>query len=97
MTSEAMDGGGMGSTCKAGAAGKVSMSKGSIQGQEAGGSHAAGVHSEGAFSPHRAARASVRGCPLFLLHLCPAVAATGVLGQDAATGVLVLGSLSPLS
>lgn len=43
----------MGSSCKAGAAGNVSMSKGSIQGQETGGSHAAKVHSEGAFSPHR--------------------------------------------
>ena len=84
-----MDGCGMGgscrfsgSSCTAGAAGKVPMSKGSIQGQELGGSHAADVHSEGAFSLRRVAmtRARIcRCCPLFLLQLCPAEAATGVL------------------
>ena len=90
MTFEAMDGCGMGgscrfsgSSCTAGAAGKVPMSKEPIQGQELGGSHAADVHSEGAFSLRRVAmtRARIcRCCPLFLLQLCPAEAATGVKG-----------------
>jgi hypothetical protein len=59
------------------------MSKGPIQGQELGGSHAADVHSEGAFSLRRVAmtRARIcRCCPPFLLQLCPAEAATGVQG-----------------